>query len=274
VDESNLLAAASEVHIYRASKEVRLVYAVGNAGANGEVVMGAHTSAYTIVIADWSTGAWKDSLGASGTLTSGQRTALQTQLNSNLRWRREPGAGAQQGLRHEEPLLVADKTIAVTGLAELDKKLEALPGKIQRRALRKALLAGADIIRDEARAIVHRKSGKLAAAIESSASLSVASADDREFLNAAGVSASDAAIAIVSVRGGPARRAHLTEFGAAPHEERPKKKKVLADQVAGKVFGTSGEAPRLEGLSLHAAGVRHPRRRRPERDRRGSAGRG
>jgi hypothetical protein len=37
VDESNLLAAASEVHIYRASKQVRLVYAVGNAGANGEV---------------------------------------------------------------------------------------------------------------------------------------------------------------------------------------------------------------------------------------------
>jgi hypothetical protein len=82
VDESNLLAAASEVHIYRASKEVRLVYAVGNAGANGEVVMGAHTSAYTLVITDWSTGAWKDSLGASGTLTGGQRTALQTQLNS------------------------------------------------------------------------------------------------------------------------------------------------------------------------------------------------
>jgi hypothetical protein len=82
VDESNLLAAASEVHIYRASKEVRLVYAVGNAGANGEVVMGAHTSAYTIVITDWSTGTWKDTLGASGTLTGGQRTALQTQLNS------------------------------------------------------------------------------------------------------------------------------------------------------------------------------------------------
>jgi hypothetical protein len=82
VDESNLLAAASEVHIYRASKEVRLVYTVGNAGANGEVVMGAHTSAYTIVITDWSTGAWKDTLGASGTLTGGQRTALQTQLNS------------------------------------------------------------------------------------------------------------------------------------------------------------------------------------------------
>jgi hypothetical protein len=81
VDESNLLAAASEVHIYRASKEVRLVYAVGNAGANGEVVMGAHTSPYMIVITDWSTGTWKDSLGASGTLTSGQRTALQTQLN-------------------------------------------------------------------------------------------------------------------------------------------------------------------------------------------------
>jgi HK97 gp10 family phage protein len=132
---------------------------------------------------------------------------------------------------------MADKTIAVSGLSELDKKLEALPGKIQRRALRKALLAGADIIRDEARATVRRKSGKLAAAIESSASLSIASADDREFLNAAGVSASDAAIAIVSVRGGPARRAHLTEFGAAPHEERPKKKKVLADPATGEIFG-------------------------------------
>jgi hypothetical protein len=82
VDESNLLAAASEVHIYRASKEVRLVYAVGNAGANGEVLMGAHTTAYTLIITDWSTGAWKDSLGASGTLTGGQRTALQAQLNS------------------------------------------------------------------------------------------------------------------------------------------------------------------------------------------------
>lgn len=80
--ESDTLAAASEVHIYRASKTVVLNYTVGTAGANGEVQAGARQKTYTLTITDWSTGAWTDSLGISGTLTSGQRTSLQTQLNS------------------------------------------------------------------------------------------------------------------------------------------------------------------------------------------------
>jgi hypothetical protein len=61
---------------------VRLVYAVGNAGANGEVVMGAHTKRVHARHQRLVHRRLEDSLGASGTLTGGQRTALQTQLNS------------------------------------------------------------------------------------------------------------------------------------------------------------------------------------------------
>ena len=80
--ETNLLAAASEVHIYRASKSVQINYTIGNAAANGEVLAGQYPKTYMLTITDWSTGDWRDSRGGSGTLSAGQRGALLTQLNS------------------------------------------------------------------------------------------------------------------------------------------------------------------------------------------------
>jgi HK97 gp10 family phage protein len=53
----------------------------------------------------------------------------------------------------------------VKGLAELDRFLTALPGNLQKQAIRRGLTAAARPIRDEARLRVPKKSGKLARAI-------------------------------------------------------------------------------------------------------------
>lgn len=53
----------------------------------------------------------------------------------------------------------------VKGLAELDRFLSALPGNMQKQAVRQALTAAAAPIRDEARLRVPKKTGKLARAI-------------------------------------------------------------------------------------------------------------
>ena len=79
--ETDTLAAASEVHIYRASKTVTINYAIGNAGANGEVQAGQFPKTYSINV-NWSDGSWTDSLSGSGTLTSPQLTTLRGDLNT------------------------------------------------------------------------------------------------------------------------------------------------------------------------------------------------
>ena len=80
--ESDTLAAASEVHIYRASKSVTINYTIGNTGANGEVLAGQYPKTYSITVSDWSTGTWSDSLGANGTLNGAQLTTLRSDLNT------------------------------------------------------------------------------------------------------------------------------------------------------------------------------------------------
>lgn len=54
------------------------------------------------------------------------------------------------------------------GGPELLAFLEAFPVRLQKNALRSAMIAGARVVRDEARANVPRKSGKLAKAIKTS----------------------------------------------------------------------------------------------------------
>lgn len=79
--ETDLLAAASEIHIYRASKTVVIVYAIGNAGTNGEVQAGRFSHTYTLNV-NWSDGSWADSLSANGLLTSPQLTTMRSDLNT------------------------------------------------------------------------------------------------------------------------------------------------------------------------------------------------
>lgn len=59
------------------------------------------------------------------------------------------------------------KDFPVTGLAELDRFLSALPANMQKGAYRAALTAAARPIRDEARALAPRKTGALAKSIKS-----------------------------------------------------------------------------------------------------------
>lgn len=58
----------------------------------------------------------------------------------------------------------------VTGLAEIDKFLSHFPMNLQKGAYRAGLTAAAAVVRDEARARVPRKTGKLAAAIRTGSS--------------------------------------------------------------------------------------------------------
>jgi HK97 gp10 family phage protein len=49
----------------------------------------------------------------------------------------------------------------VSGLSELNQKLRTLPEKVEKKALRSAVSAGAKVIRDDARSRIHSKKGNL-----------------------------------------------------------------------------------------------------------------
>lgn len=60
---------------------------------------------------------------------------------------------------------------SIKGGKELDALLQQLPVEVETKILGNALAAGAGIIRDEAKALVRRKSGKLAAGIKTAKSV-------------------------------------------------------------------------------------------------------
>lgn len=90
----------------------------------------------------------------------------------------------------------------VTGLAELDRYLSALPMNMQRGAYRAALTAAAKPIRDEARLLASKATGKMARAIKTG---SPRQNPDGSF----SVS--------ISLKGGHAFLGLFHEYGVAPH---------------------------------------------------------
>lgn len=117
-------------------------------------------------------------------------------------------------------------TIEVEGLADLDRALSVLPNLIAERVLKSATLAGAAVVRKEARALCPKNTGALAKSIVA-----------RKMRTKAGE---------VVYRVGPGRSsrktkvngkigykidgwyAHLVEFGTSPHVIKASKGKVLA----------------------------------------------
>lgn len=87
------------------------------------------------------------------------------------------------------------------GGAELDRFLAELPVNLVRKVMRGAALAGAGVIRDEARVRVRRKSGKTAKAIKTSARV----APDGQI------------VAKVKLRGAHSFVGYLLESGVLPH---------------------------------------------------------
>ncbi len=99
--------------------------------------------------------------------------------------------------------------IEVKGLKELEAMLLKLPQKMAQRILYKAVLAGAAVVRREAKRLVVKRTGGLERAIRSKR-----------------VRTRRPGLAIYQV-GARHPVAHLIEFGVAAHTIRPKRKKVL-----------------------------------------------
>ena len=53
-------------------------------------------------------------------------------------------------------------TFSITGLADLEKRLQDFPDKLARNVLRKAMASGAAVIRDEARRLAPKDTGEMA----------------------------------------------------------------------------------------------------------------
>jgi HK97 gp10 family phage protein len=92
------------------------------------------------------------------------------------------------------------KDLSVTGLAELERALETLPGKIQSNIMRGALRAGLKPIQDAARSGIHSVSGLLARGLKVSTRSSGGSVE-----------------ASLSTKGTHGPVAHLVEFGTKAH---------------------------------------------------------
>lgn len=110
--------------------------------------------------------------------------------------------------------------IKIRGLGRLSKRLAELPVKVQKRVLPKVVRAGANMVRDEARRLVVRRSGALAKTIK------VRRVKTGSSLN------------VVMAVGTNARIGHLIEFGTAPHVIKPKRKKAVSygpEQIYGAV---------------------------------------
>jgi HK97 gp10 family phage protein len=94
------------------------------------------------------------------------------------------------------------RQIGLKGGPELMAFLDAFPARLQKNALKSAMIAGARVVRDEARANVPRKSGKLAKAIKTSS--------PRAFTGGA-------ASVKVKVLGQHSFIGHFIEYGVSPH---------------------------------------------------------
>lgn len=113
----------------------------------------------------------------------------------------------------------------VKGLRELDEALKRLPLEIQRKVLARAVLAGAGVIRDEARRLCPKNTGALAK--------SIVAKRKRQ----AGAS--------VVYQVGPRKfYGHMVEFGTAPHE--------IKMQKLGKMLKLG------RWRNIYAASVEHP----------------
>lgn len=91
----------------------------------------------------------------------------------------------------------------IKGGKELDALLQQLPVEVETKILRNGLAAGAAVIRDEARALVHRRSGKLAAAIKTSRNTS---------------KAGGYVVAKVKLKGPHSFLGNFLEYGVAAHK--------------------------------------------------------
>lgn len=101
-------------------------------------------------------------------------------------------------------------TANVKGLSELQAFLDQLPAKIESNIMRSALRAGANVVRDEAKANVPEKTGLLKAGIKVSTS-----------------SRRGVVKAIIKTTGKHAYLARWLEYGTAAHFIKPKTAKSL-----------------------------------------------
>jgi HK97 gp10 family phage protein len=102
----------------------------------------------------------------------------------------------------------------IKGGAELSKFLLKFPQRLEKNAVRAALRAGAKPFRDEARRLLHSKSGKLAKAIK-------IGSPRAEKKGAVTISIA------VDGRSPHAYIGHFLEYGVTPHEIDPKNKRAL-----------------------------------------------
>ena len=113
----------------------------------------------------------------------------------------------------------------VLGLQEVNKKLEQIPVKLQKKLIRQALRKGVNIFRDAARQVVPKKTGKLRRAIKSA---SAKSSKDQIGMK-------------VGIDYKIARYGTVVEFGSRPHEIKAKKGKLLSNKSD--IFGRSVKHP-------------------------------
>jgi len=102
-----------------------------------------------------------------------------------------------------------DAVVKITGLAELQKSLAALPARIEANVVRGALKAGAQVMVEEAKRQVPVRSGQLRDSIHVSSRITKRTGK---------------VTGNVVAR---ARHAHLVEFGTAAHWIKPKSRKSL-----------------------------------------------
>lgn len=124
--------------------------------------------------------------------------------------------------------------VSLSGFHELEKRLKDLPARIGGKILARAVIAGAGVIRDEAKRLCPKNEGTLAKSIRAT--------------RKKGTKQGEIVYLIKPGRGKKANAwyAHLIEFGTAAHIIRAKKKKVLAANgtVYGKVVRHPGTHPR------------------------------
>lgn len=127
---------------------------------------------------------------------------------------------------------MADASVTIKGMAELRAQLKELGGKGERKVLRTSLRKAGNLVAKEARKNAKQvarnsKNNRIGKAI----AVRVGVWEQGEH----------ARVGIRSRAG--ARHAHLVERGAAAHNIRAKRRKVLAYQGGGKVYGTRVRHP-------------------------------
>lgn len=117
---------------------------------------------------------------------------------------------------------MASEVVKIHGLRELEKKLNALPERIEKNVVRGALRAGARVIANEAKALVPVEDGTLKKSIRVSARVDRQAGQVRSKITAGNKEAF---------------YAHMVEFGTAAHMIAPKQtaepKKAIAFEVNG-----------------------------------------